>query len=109
MKRRTFVGAIRDAGILAGGGWLLGPAKVAASAAGPASQADYDLVAVKNAEPDALFDAGIEALGGMRRRNSGDSLLNCTQHPLKLSKLSPELVRPRNWSPELRWRERSDR
>lgn len=67
MKRRAFVGAVRDAGILAGGGWLLGPGGSAASAAGPSAQPGYDLVAVKNGAPDALFDAGIEALGGMRR------------------------------------------
>jgi uncharacterized protein (DUF362 family) len=71
MKRRTFLTAAAKAG-LAGGAFLgLGPlgrstSQALAETSGQASAA-YDLVAVKNGEPDKLFDAAMEALGGMRR------------------------------------------
>lgn len=62
MKRREFLQTAVKAGFAAGAGLSLGGRLFAAEVA-PA----YDLVAVKNGEPEALFDAGIAALGGMPR------------------------------------------
>lgn len=71
MKRRTFLTAAAKAG-LAGGAYLgLGPLgrpiRQALAETSDQPSAAYDLVAVKNGEPDKLFDAAMEALGGMRR------------------------------------------
>jgi len=65
MRRRSF---LRAAGIgaWAGAGFALGDPVRRAFAAESAAGTP-DLVAVKNGEPDALFDRGIEALGGMAR------------------------------------------
>jgi len=60
MKRRDFLQSSLSAGALAGlplGGY---------SRLLAAEATAYDLVAVKNGEPDALFDQGIQALGGMQ-------------------------------------------
>jgi uncharacterized protein (DUF362 family) len=64
MKRRDFLKA-SGSGLAAAAAsqWLGPPANaLAAEAAGT-----YDLVAVKGATPDKLFDAGISAMGGMNR------------------------------------------
>jgi uncharacterized protein (DUF362 family) len=71
MKRRTFLTAAAKAG-LAGGAFLgLGPLgrpiRQALAQTSDQASAAYDLVAVKNGEPDKLFDAAMEALGGMGR------------------------------------------
>ena len=64
MKRREFLQTAVKAGFAAGAGLSLGGyGRLFAEEAAPA----YDLVAIKNGEPEALFDAGIEAFGGMRR------------------------------------------
>jgi uncharacterized protein (DUF362 family) len=64
MKRREFLQTAVKAGFAAGAGLSLGGyGRLFAEEAAPA----YDLVAIKNGEPEALFDAGIEALGGMGR------------------------------------------
>jgi uncharacterized protein (DUF362 family) len=65
MRRRAFVKAT-GAGLAATAAvQALGAAAplLAAQGRGP----DYDLVAVKGAAPDRLFDAGIEAMGGIGR------------------------------------------
>jgi len=62
MKRREFLQA--SLGALAGAGLGLN-ASTRLFAAEPASPG-YDLVAVKGGEPEALFDQGIQALGGMQ-------------------------------------------
>lgn len=67
MKRRVFIEGLLDAGILVGGGRLLAPKRASAAGGETRTSGPHDLVAVKNGEPDVLFDAGIEALGGMRR------------------------------------------
>lgn len=72
MKRRTFLAAATQAGLAAGaslglGSWR-GPIRGAlADQSRDPAPLPYDLVAVKNGEPDRLFDAAIESLGGMRR------------------------------------------
>jgi uncharacterized protein (DUF362 family) len=71
MKRRTFLTAAAKAG-LAGGAFLgLGPLgrpiRQALAQTSDQASAAYDLVAVKNGEPDKLFGAAMEALGGMGR------------------------------------------
>ncbi len=62
MKRREFLQA--SLGALAGAGLSLHPSTrlFAAESAAPG----YDLVAVKDGEPEALFDQGIQALGGIQ-------------------------------------------
>ncbi len=67
MRRRTFLTTTRDAGLGAGAAWALGPlgTLLADDAAGAALP--YDLVAVRNGDPAAMFDAGIAELGGIRR------------------------------------------
>jgi uncharacterized protein (DUF362 family) len=71
MRRRTFLTATARAGLA--GGTLLGlnalGRSISPALAEPAREqsSEYDLVAVKNGEPDKLFDAAMEAIGGMRR------------------------------------------
>lgn len=72
MKRRTFLTRAAQAGLAAsatlGLGAYVGPIRGAlADQSRNPSGAPYDLVAVKNGEPDKLFDAAMEALGGMGR------------------------------------------
>ena len=63
MKRRQFIKASAKVGLVAGSS-LLSPWS---SLLTHASQKPlYDLVAVKNSTPDKMFDAGIQALGGMK-------------------------------------------
>jgi uncharacterized protein (DUF362 family) len=64
MQRRTFLKAL-GAGAWAGAGLTLAGRGRRLDAAEPA--AVPDLVAVRNGAPEALFDRGIEALGGMGR------------------------------------------
>lgn len=65
MRRRHFLKGL-GAGVWSGAGMGWGfPAR--RSRAAETSAAIPDLVAVKNGDPDALFDRGIEALGGMAR------------------------------------------
>jgi uncharacterized protein (DUF362 family) len=64
MKRRTFVNASATGLAAAAVARAFGPATALAA---DTETAGYDLVAVKGAGPDKLFDAGIAALGGMRR------------------------------------------
>lgn len=62
MKRRQFLESSLSAGLLAGvGGTLGGYARLLTAETAP------DLVAVKNGEPEVLFDQGIQAFGGMSR------------------------------------------
>jgi uncharacterized protein (DUF362 family) len=65
MKRREFLQT--SLGALAGAGLGLNASTrlFAAESASPRSPG-YDLVAVKDGEPEALFDQGIQALGGMQ-------------------------------------------
>jgi uncharacterized protein (DUF362 family) len=71
MKRRTFLTAAAEAGLASGTmlglGALGGPIRRALAETSSSPETGYDLVAVKNGEPDRLFDAAMEALGGMRR------------------------------------------
>jgi uncharacterized protein (DUF362 family) len=63
MRRRTFLRATVEAGLLAAAGSAFGRSALAAGAAAPSLP---DLVAVRGATPERLFDAGIAALGGMK-------------------------------------------
>ena len=65
MKRRTFLKTL-GASVWTGAGVTLG-GYGRGLYAGEAATRPADLVAVKNGEPEALFDRGIEALGGMGR------------------------------------------
>ena len=65
MQRRSFLKAV-GIGTWAGAGFVSGDPVRLALAADPTAGTP-DLVAVKNGEPEALFDRGIEALGGMGR------------------------------------------
>ncbi len=60
MQRRTFLKAL-------GAGLALGNPVERLYAGEPVAGGIPDLVAVKNGDPETLFDRGIEALGGMRR------------------------------------------
>jgi len=64
MLRRTFLKGSLDTALLAGAGATLGP--LAGALADEARKIPYDLVAVKGGTPDRLFDAAIEAVGGIR-------------------------------------------
>ncbi|MCU0934528.1 MAG: DUF362 domain-containing protein [Gammaproteobacteria bacterium] len=63
MRRRTFLRATVEAGLLAAAGSAFGRSALATGAAAPSLP---DLVAVRGATPERLFDAGIAALGGMK-------------------------------------------
>ena len=65
MQRRRFLTAL-GVGAWAGAGLALG-GYGRRSDAGEPSAGTPDLVAIRNGEPEALFDHGIEALGGMGR------------------------------------------
>jgi uncharacterized protein (DUF362 family) len=72
MKRRTFLTTAAQAGLgvsaTLGLAAFAGPIRGAFADQSPnPAGAPYDLVAVKNGEPDKLFDAAMEALGGMGR------------------------------------------
>lgn len=61
MNRREFLKKCAMATLAAGASRLFGT-----SAFGAGENDAYDLVAVRGGEPDAMFDVGIEALGGMK-------------------------------------------
>jgi hypothetical protein len=66
MDRRTFFRRSLGATALAGSYLALGKAgRLLAEPRTGSLPAALDLVAVRGGEPDAMFDAGIEALGGM--------------------------------------------
>ena len=66
MQRRTFLKTL-GAGVWTGAHLALLGRGQRADAGEVTAGAVPDLVAVKNGEPEALFDRGIEALGGMGR------------------------------------------
>ncbi len=65
MKRREFLNSSVKAGILGGAALSLGKF----SSVFPASlfETDYQLAAIKGAEPDTMFDEAIKAFGGMKK------------------------------------------
>lgn len=68
MDRRAFLKNAIRGGIIAGSGLAFGGVDGLRRAAAAAEQGKpWDLVAVRGGEPDAMFDAGIDAYGGMGR------------------------------------------
>jgi uncharacterized protein (DUF362 family) len=66
MKRRDFLKSSAGAGIAAGAAFSLGGyEKLWSSAPKAPSAPRYDLVAIMGGTPDAMFDLGIQELGGM--------------------------------------------
>ncbi len=66
MKRRAFLKTSAGAGIAAGAGLALGGHKKLWASSSSASAADkYDMVALMGGTPVAMFDLGIQELGGM--------------------------------------------
>jgi len=64
MDRREFIKKTVQGGIIAGSSMIFG--RYSKALAAPSrSTAPYDLVAVKGAEPDMMFDKAIASLGGM--------------------------------------------
>ncbi len=66
MDRRTFMGAGLKATAAVGSYFAFGKYANALILPPEVNAAPYDLVAIKGAEPDVMFDRGIEALGGMK-------------------------------------------
>lgn len=65
MKRRDFIGSSLKAGIIGGAALSFGNFPISfASSLLPDN--NYQLAAIKGAEPDAMFDEAIKALGGIR-------------------------------------------
>lgn len=64
MKRREFFKKSVGAGVAAGAAFSLGGYQNL-WAAGPAAGAKYDMVAVMGGSPEAMFDLGIQELGGI--------------------------------------------
>jgi uncharacterized protein (DUF362 family) len=66
MKRRAFLKATAGAGMAAGAAFRLGGFNnLWKSASSASSAARYDMVALMGGMPDAMFDLGIQELGGM--------------------------------------------
>ena len=66
MKRRGFLKTSAGAGIAAGAALTLGGYEnLLANQASASSAARYDMVALMGGSPDAMFDLGIQELGGM--------------------------------------------
>ena len=65
LNRREFIRKSLTTGIGLGGGMILGNLKTASAANPPANPPD--LVAVKNHEPDVMFNKAISMIGGMNR------------------------------------------
>jgi uncharacterized protein (DUF362 family) len=65
MKRRRFLRTSLGAGVAAGAMMSLGSIEKAVAGKRLPSAANYDLIAVMGGEPAAMFDMGIQALGGM--------------------------------------------
>ncbi|WP_319524878.1 DUF362 domain-containing protein [uncultured Desulfosarcina sp.] len=66
MDRRDFLKKTISGGIAAGSTLAFGGYKKLLAASSP-TPASYDLVAVKGAEPDVMFDKAIASLGGMHK------------------------------------------
>lgn len=67
MKRRDFIFKGLGAGVLAGSSLTLGGfSRLMGNPSAP-QDGDYDLVAVKGTDPAAMFDEGINSLGGMSK------------------------------------------
>jgi len=65
MKRRNFLRNSVGAGLAAGAFMSFGHLEKALAGKSLPSRANYDLIAVMGGEPAAMFDMGIQALGGM--------------------------------------------
>ncbi|HSD63369.1 MAG TPA: DUF362 domain-containing protein [Ignavibacteriaceae bacterium] len=65
MKRREFINSSVKAGLL--GGTALSFGKISSLWASSLFETDYQLAAIKGAEPDAMFDEAIKAFGGMKK------------------------------------------
>ena len=65
MKRRNFLRSSLGAGLAAGAFMSFGRYENAFAGKPLPASADYDLIAVMGGEPAAMFDMGIQALGGM--------------------------------------------
>ncbi|HNX67519.1 MAG TPA: DUF362 domain-containing protein [Bacteroidales bacterium] len=65
MKRRGFIKSSVGAGVAAVAAASLGSFEKALGSAPVPVNSDYDIVAVKGGEPAAMFDLGIQAMGGM--------------------------------------------
>jgi uncharacterized protein (DUF362 family) len=63
MRRREFLKTSAEAGMAAGAAFTLGGYKSLWTSAPPATK--FDLVAIMGGSPDAMFDLGIQELGGM--------------------------------------------
>jgi hypothetical protein len=66
MKRRTFLKSSLGSSVWMSTTLSLGSHFPRILNAAPTTSPAYDLVALKNAEPDKLFDRGIDLLGGMQ-------------------------------------------
>lgn len=67
MKRRDFIVKGLGAGVLAGSGLSLGGfSRVVGNPAAP-EDGEFDLVAIKGDDPAAMFDQGIQSIGGMSK------------------------------------------
>ncbi|MDP2423030.1 MAG: DUF362 domain-containing protein [Bacteroidales bacterium] len=67
MKRREFITKTITAGLAAGTALKLGGFSTLWAAEPAGSAKPYDLVAVRNGEPEVMFDRAIESLGGMSK------------------------------------------
>jgi uncharacterized protein (DUF362 family) len=65
MKRRGFIKSSVGAGVAAVAAASLGSIEKALGSTPIPVSSDYDIVAVKGGEPAAMFDLGIQAMGGM--------------------------------------------
>ena len=65
MKRRGFIKSSIGAGVAAVAASRLGSFEKAFGNVPAGTNSDYDIVAVKGGEPAAMFDLGIQAMGGM--------------------------------------------
>jgi uncharacterized protein (DUF362 family) len=66
MDRRDFIKKSIQAGIIAGSAASFGKYSNLFASHLPFPSNNYDLVAIKGGEPDAMFDKAIESLGGMK-------------------------------------------
>ena len=66
MDRRDFIKKSIQAGIIAGSAASFGKYSALFASHSSLPSNNYDLVAIKGGEPDAMFDKAIESLGGMK-------------------------------------------
>ncbi len=66
MDRRDFIKKSIQAGIIAGSAASFGKYSTLFASHSSLPSNNYDLVAIKGGEPDAMFDKAIESLGGMK-------------------------------------------